>query len=127
MGSNSYGQLGIDEPTELKNSPCLVELPQKRISLINCGGNVSYVCAEDGTVYSWGQGTFGQLGHGKTQDRFKPEEVPFKVNTRIIKVNAGMEHVVFLDVTGRLFVCGSNDKGQLGLGAIDQANLLEPT
>ena len=36
--------------------------------------------------------------------------------------------MAFLDVTGRLFVCGSNEKGQLGLGEIDPTNLnvLEP-
>lgn len=128
MGSNSHGQLGIDEPTDSKNSPCLVELPPKRYSMINCGGNTSFVCSEEGTVYSWGQGRFGQLGSGKTQDRFKPEEVNFKVNTRIIKVSAGLEHTAFLDVTGRIFVCGSNEKGQLGLGNIDASNesVLDP-
>jgi secretion-regulating guanine nucleotide exchange factor len=79
-------------------------------------------------VFSWGQGKFGQLGSGRQQDRFKPEEVHFKSSTRIIKVNAGNEHAAFLDVTGRLFMCGSNEKGQLGLGNIDTAGsfILEP-
>ena len=50
------------------------------------------------------------------------------MNTRIIKVSAGLEHTAFLDVTGRLFVCGSNEKGQLGLGNTDSntENVLEP-
>lgn len=62
-------------------------------------------------MFSWGQGKFGQLGSGRQQDLFKPEEVHFNSNTRIIKVNAGNEHAAFLDVTGRLFMCGSNEKG----------------
>jgi alpha-tubulin suppressor-like RCC1 family protein len=111
MGSNSHGQLGIDETVGMKNSPCLVELPPKRINMINCGGNVSFVVTDEGQVFSWGQGKFGQLGRGETQDQFKPEEVKFKISNRIIKANAGLEHVAFLDVTGRLFVCGSNEKG----------------
>lgn len=125
MGSNSHGQLGIDDPVDSKNSPCLVDsLPLKRISLINCGGNCTFISTEDGQVFSWGEGKFGQLGSGKVQDRFRPEDIYFKQNTRIIKVNAGLEHVAFLDVTGRLFVCGSNERGQLGLGIIDTSNLL---
>ena len=43
MGSNSNGQLGIDEPIEYKNSPVLIEkIPVDRdciFSLVACGGN----------------------------------------------------------------------------------------
>ena len=40
MGSNNHGQLGIDDPIDLKNSPILVDrLPVKRYAAIGCGGN----------------------------------------------------------------------------------------
>ncbi len=43
MGSNSNGQLGIDEPVEYKNSPVLIEkIPAEKeciLSLVACGGN----------------------------------------------------------------------------------------
>lgn len=111
--------MGIDENVESKNSPCLVELPPKRINVINCGGNVTFVVTDEGQVFSWGQGKFGQLGSGENKDKFKPEEITFRVSNRIIKVDAGLEHAAFLDVTGRIFVCGSNEKGQLGYGPMD--------
>ena len=38
-------------------------------------------------------------------------------------MSCGLEHTAMLDMGGRLFVCGSNQKGQLGLGDIDPANL----
>ena len=64
MGSNSHGQLGIGDPVRGKNSPILVEdLPQGRqITDLNCGGNSSILCLEDGSVYSWGEGRHGALG-----------------------------------------------------------------
>lgn len=62
-------------------------------------------------------------------DQFKPKEIQFKVSNRIIKADAGLEHAAFLDVTGRLFVCGSNEKGQLGYGPTESREMymLEPT
>ena len=44
MGANENGQLGIDDPVRVKNSPVLIEsLPVRRVSQIACGGNVSYL------------------------------------------------------------------------------------
>ena len=50
------------------------------------------------------------------------------VEAKIVQADCGLEHSVLLDMGGRLFVSGSNEKGQLGLGEIDQANLnfIEP-
>ena len=48
---------------------------------------------------------------------------------RIARVDCGQEHSIFLDVSGRVYACGSNQKGQLGLGEIDQTqlNVISPT
>jgi alpha-tubulin suppressor-like RCC1 family protein len=76
MGSNLQGQLGIDEPDDLRNSPVLVDkLPQKRINTIACGGNRTFVVVESGEVWSWGEGIDGALGQGKLQNAFAPAKV----------------------------------------------------
>lgn len=49
MGNNENGQLGIDDPVRFKNSPVLVEnFPVRHINSIACGGNMSFLCSEDG-------------------------------------------------------------------------------
>ena len=72
MGSNSNGQLGIDDPVEYKNSPVLVEkIPTEKEclpSLVACGGNQSFLCCDDGNAYAWGEGRHGSLGLGTLQD-----------------------------------------------------------
>lgn len=73
MGSNEYGQLGINDPIKTKSSPVLVEsLPIRRVLSINCGGNMSFVISDEGEVYGWGQGKHGALGIGdsKLKDQF---------------------------------------------------------
>ena len=63
MGCNKQGQLGIDEPCDIKNSPVLVEkLPQKRMNALSCGGNQTFVVCDQGEAYSWGGGAEGALG-----------------------------------------------------------------
>ena len=72
MGSNSNGQLGIDDPVGYKNSPVLVEkIPIEKeclLSLVACGGNQSFLCCDGGNAYAWGEGRHGSLGLGTLQD-----------------------------------------------------------
>lgn len=69
MGTNENGQLGIDDPVRYKNSPVLIEnVPVRHINSIACGGNMSFLCSEDGQVYSWGEGQYGALGLATLQD-----------------------------------------------------------
>ena len=74
------------------------------------------LCSDDGQVYTWGEGQHGALGTGTLQDQFKPARIQIPGESRIAKVDCGREHSVLLDVSGRVYVSGSNKRGQLGLG-----------
>lgn len=134
MGDNSHGQLGInDKRAKSKNSPVLVEnLMDKKPAYIACGAyhTVIATCTksflnfliEDGEVYSWGSGKHGQLGVFSNNDQYAPVYVRFNEarNTQITQLSCGSQHTIFLDATGRAFVCGSNSEGELGLGTRDK-------
>ena len=79
--------------------------------MIACGGSHSFVCTDEGEVYSWGDGQYGALGLGTLQDQFKPVKVDIPGDSRIVKVDAGLEHCGMVDMAGRIFVCGNNSKG----------------
>ena len=69
MGTNENGQLGIDDPVRFKNSPVLIEnIPVRHVASIACGGNTSFLCSDDGQVYSWGEGQYGALALATLQD-----------------------------------------------------------
>ncbi|CAG9761100.1 unnamed protein product [Ceutorhynchus assimilis] len=72
------------------------------------------------TLYAWGANCFGQLGLGHKSEQ---EISPQKVNLRgsdlsaedIVSISAGVAHSLILDTKGRVFSCGSNCSGRLGL------------
>ena len=71
MGSNSHGQLGVADPSSnFKNTPTLVEgaLQEHLVSKISCGNFHSLALTNDGFAFSWGQGKFGALGNGRSDN-----------------------------------------------------------
>jgi alpha-tubulin suppressor-like RCC1 family protein len=126
MGSNSSGQLGINDPyTTQKFSPVLVEvLLDKAPMHVKCGDVHSLVLCRSGDVYSWGNNDYGQCGGGNTGSGsmaviFSPRLVNFDNYYRpnIQQIDCGSEHSAFIDDIGRLFTCGRCQNGQLGLGS----------
>ena len=55
----------------------------------------------------------GELCHGDAEDRLNPQKTSF---SNISKISAGCDHSLFENNKGEIFACGSNDKGQCGLG-----------
>ena len=102
MGSNSHGQLGIDDAVEVKNSPVLIEkIPLQSdcsLKLVACGGNQSFLCTDDGQAYSWGEGKHGSLGQGTLQDQFKPEPVKLPAGVKVATLDCGLEHSAFVNI-----------------------------
>jgi alpha-tubulin suppressor-like RCC1 family protein len=74
---------------------------------------------EDGSLYTWGLGDFGVLGHGTTGSEWSPVKVPLKPTTRANSVSCGSRHTAILTFLGELWICGSGDAGQLGTGRRD--------
>lgn len=67
-GSNRDGQLGIGEFGASQKSPVQVT-DLKDVSIIGTGNFNSYAVLKDGTVWSWGDNTDGQIGDGTTTKR----------------------------------------------------------
>ena len=57
---------------------------------------------------------YGQLGVSDQINKFSPVEI-IKISG-MIQISAGGYHSIFLRNNGKIYVCGRNDYGQLGLG-----------
>ena len=123
MGSNQSGKLGLTQNNDLPqlvNTPKLVEiLANNVISKVSCGLNHALAVTRDsGIVYSWGSGTFGQLGRDinlKNTANLPAVVSQFiRQSTRIREVSAGGKHSLFLSDEGQVFGAGSNEFCQLG-------------
>ena len=82
------------------------------LQTISAGEFHTAVILQDGTLWTWGYNSVGQLGDGTTVTRF----APVKVMDDVISVSAGASHTVALKADGSLWAWGSNLFGQLGDG-----------
>ena len=84
------------------------------------GGAFSLSLRSDGTVWAWGDNSFGQLGDGSTTNRSKPVQVTGLTN--ILAISAGATFSVALASDGTVWTWGDNRYGQLDDGTLVQRN-----
>ena len=92
---------------------------------MSAGGEHSLALTDDGAVWSWGFGLFGELGHGDQQIRLLPKKVEALAGQRVVAVSAGGEHSLALTADGAVFTWGDGGLGRLGHGE-DLSNQLLP-
>ncbi|KAJ7965006.1 Regulator of chromosome condensation (RCC1) family with FYVE zinc finger domain [Quillaja saponaria] len=107
------------------------------VSSISCGPWHTAVVTSAGQLFTFGDGTFGVLGHGDRKNVSIPREVESLKGLRTVRAACGVWHtaaVVEVMVgnssssncsSGKLFTWGDGDKGRLGHG--DKDAKLVPT
>ncbi|KAF5733632.1 putative Ran GTPase binding protein [Tripterygium wilfordii] len=107
------------------------------ISSVSCGPWHTAVVTSAGQLFTFGDGTFGVLGHGDRSSVSIPREVESLKGLRTVRAACGVWHtaaVVEVMVgfsnssncsSGKLFTWGDGDKGHLGHG--DKEPRLVPT
>ncbi|KAL5799288.1 hypothetical protein ACOSQ3_032350 [Xanthoceras sorbifolium] len=138
-GSNcNFGLLGHGNEASLwvpkkLNGP----LEGIHVSSVSCGPWHTAVVTSAGQLFTFGDGTFGVLGHGDRRSVSTPREVESLKGLRTVRAACGVWHtaaVVEIMVgsssssncsSGKLFTWGDGDKGRLGHG--DKEAKLVPT
>lgn len=86
-----------------------------------------YAVTSTGALYVWGRNNYGQLGIGNTTDTATPTlaSAPFG-GSAVVQIHTspagGANHAAALLANGKLFVCGYNANGELGIGSAVQQN-----
>ncbi len=81
---------------------------------VAAGGRHTLVLKDDGTVWAWGDNSFGQLGNGTNVSSTTPVEVIGLRGIFIEQIQAGENHSLALDDIGNVYSWGDNTYGQLG-------------
>ncbi|MBR0375237.1 MAG: hypothetical protein IJH59_01630, partial [Firmicutes bacterium] len=81
---------------------------------IDAGYRFSIAVKSKGTVWTWGQNSYGQLGLGDTVSYNEPQEV-LGFDAKIVDAAAGYYHAVALTESGEVYTWGYNGYGQLGV------------
>ncbi len=114
-GSNSSYSLG-DDTDQNRSSLTVVGLSTSKETWVDIdpGNNFVVALRSDGTLWTWGDNFYGQLGQGDTEIRPTPTQIG--TDTNWVKTATGRDHTVALKSDGTLWSWGRNDRGQLGLG-----------
>lgn len=107
-GSNSYGQLCLDEDSEMKNFPHLVKLPPNQMAVtVALGLDFTLILLDNGRVYGCGSNRWGQLGLGDTASVRKPTLIGESLG-KIEAVSAGGDFSLYLTEAGQAYSSGNN-------------------
>jgi regulator of chromosome condensation len=125
MGLNNHEQLGTGGG-EIASLPKHVKgLPAKlKIKMATAGQHHSMLLAEDGSVYTWGRGDYGQLGHNAKQSCASPTRVAFfdSLKHKVVQVSCGGSHSLAVLENGDVYSWGFGTMYQLGIGKVDNGD-----
>ena len=102
-GRGEYGRLGLGDRAGASRlrATRVASLDGVRIVQASAGGTHTAALAEDGSLYTWGRGSFGRLGSGDERERCAPARVPLPGGGdrwRVVAVTCGGRHTVALAV-----------------------------
>ncbi len=121
-GENSQGQLGHGNTTDLSSPVQVGSLTDW--SIVDCHAKKFMAAIKtDGTLWTWGDGAYGALGHGNTTDLSSPVQVGSLSDWSTIAI--GSANAAAIKTDGTLWTWGVNSTsggasppagGALGLG-----------
>jgi regulator of chromosome condensation len=123
LGLNNHHQLGTGSKDEIASLPKPVKgLPAGlKIKMAAAGQHHSALLAEDGRVFTWGRGEYGQLGHGDKENISVPTQVKFfdaliKAGNPVVQISCGGHHTLATMQNGDVYSWGFGTMAQLGIG-----------
>lgn len=117
-GLNMFGQLGNGSFVE-SDVPVQVggETPLTGVVAIAAGYDNSLALKNDGTVYAWGENSWGQLGNGGKADSNTPVQVGGGTPiSDVVAVSCGDGQSLALKSDGTVWAWGTNYYEELGTG-----------
>ncbi|XP_010930686.3 ultraviolet-B receptor UVR8 isoform X4 [Elaeis guineensis] len=115
-GRNQNGQLGLGT-TEDSLVPQRIQAFQGiAVKMVAAGAEHTAAVTEDGELYGWGWGRYGNLGLGDRNDRLVPEKVSAIEEQKMVLVACGWRHTIAASASGSLYTFGWSKYGQLGHG-----------
>lgn len=121
-GKNRAGQLGLNDKQD-RAVPCHIKfLRSQKVVYISCGDEHTAALTKDGGLFTFGDGSWGQLGHGSTNNEPLPRRVLELMGTEVSQIACGRHHTLaFVPSSGMVYAFGCNSQGQLGTGMLADA------
>lgn len=114
-GNNQYGQLGNGWMNDGGSAVPVPVVGLTQVIDVASGGDTSAALRNDGTVWAWGYGGFGQLGNNTRNNSSVPVQVSGLTNVVGVAATANTSYAVRSD--GTVWAWGRNTSGALGNGS----------
>jgi alpha-tubulin suppressor-like RCC1 family protein len=114
-GDNNSGQLG-DGTTTNRDKPIHIGSNSDTYKAVSAGLNFSLAIKSDGTLWAWGDNSFGQLGIGSSTPTYSTVPMQVGSDNDYMAVSAGTGHALALKSDNSLWAWGDNFYGELGEG-----------
>ena len=111
-GYNNSGQLGNNTTTTNNTAPARVGTLTNWKDVTTGTYESSLAVKTDGTLWAWGNNTYGQLGLGDVVNRSSPVQVGTGTNWTYVSCRFTTTHAIKTD--GTLWAWGTNERGQMG-------------
>ena len=120
-GSTGSGRLGIGPTYVLQQTTPIQVGLDTDWATVAAGRRHSIGIKTDGTLWAWGDNSYGELGNGTTTD----SDVPIQVGTDNdwVEVSTAGSHTLALKADGSLWAWGFNFRGQLGNGTTTDSDI----
>uniref|UniRef100_A0A8C9S9W4 HECT and RLD domain containing E3 ubiquitin protein ligase 3 n=1 Tax=Scleropages formosus TaxID=113540 RepID=A0A8C9S9W4_SCLFO len=117
-GKNSCGQLGLNDEQD-RAVPCHIKfLRSQKVVYISCGDEHTAALTKDGGLFTFGDGSQGQLGHDSTNNEALPRRVLELMGSEVSQIACGRYHTLaFVPSSSTVYAFGCNTSGQLGTGS----------
>jgi alpha-tubulin suppressor-like RCC1 family protein len=113
-GGNYSGQLGLNNTTNYSSPKQVGALTNWAQVFCSTQEGCAFAIKTNNTIWSWGSGNNGALGHGNEYNYSSPKQIGALTNWA--QANAGYLFVVAAKTDGTLWAWGRNNSYQLGLG-----------
>ena len=114
-GSNTFGELGVGDNSN-RQTPDIVYYGFYDWKTISSKNNSAAVINYNGSLYTWGNNTDGQLGNGANGAE-NSSNVPVPITTLCVDVSCGYRHMAIVKNDGTLWSWGNGQYGQLARGS----------
>jgi alpha-tubulin suppressor-like RCC1 family protein len=112
-GWNAAGCLGDGSNVAKRSTPAPITALSDIKAIAANGSLHSLVLKNDGTVWTWGDNFYGQLGDGTSIEKSIPQQLASLTNITLI--GTGERHSFAVKNDGSLWAWGWNGNGQLGV------------
>ena len=127
FGINSLSTSSVIQ-SAVQSEPVLLPLTlRERMVSICCGMAHSVMVTVSGTVFTFGHGASGRLGHGDDSNRSVPTKIESLSSVFMLSAHCGSTFTFLLSDDGDVYSFGKNQVGQCGLGSTDSVGVMTPT